>query len=215
MAASPEARWEDHGQDHRRFLNAYYGQYRHIYDITRKYYLFGRDRTLRELEGEAWSTLVEIGPGTGRNLRRLQRARPGARFGGVEACDEMLTHARERCPWASLVHGFAETADLAAVHGARPDRVLFSYCLSMVSEPRAALARARESVRDGGSVVVVDFADMATMPSRMRSALRAWLGAYHVKPLEDDVLQQPGARVIYGPMRYYSIARFGAVTRRG
>ena len=125
-------------ESHRRFLNAYYGPSRHIYDLTRKYYLFGRDRALDGLKAETWSTLVEIGPGTGRNLRVLRRDRPGARLGGVEPCDEMLGHARERCPWAALQHGFAESADLTAVHGTRPDRVLFSYCLSMVSEPAAA-----------------------------------------------------------------------------
>jgi len=197
-------------EDHRRFLNAYYGTSRHIYDVTRKYYLFGRDRALEELGREAWSTLVEIGPGTGRNLRVLRSARPDGRLGGVEPCDEMLAHARARCPWAALSHGFAESADLGAVHGAPPDRVLFSYCLSMVSDPSAALARARAALAGGGSVVVVDFADMATMPTPLRTALRAWLAAYHVTPLSSEVLEQRGVSVIYGPLRYYAIARFSA-----
>lgn len=200
---SPEA--------HRRFLNAYYGTSRHFYDLTRKYYLYGRDRVLRELAGERWSTLVEVGPGTGRNLRILHRARPDARLGGVEPCDEMLAHARERCPWARLAPGFAESADLAAVHGQKPDRILFSYCLSMVSEREAALARARTMVAPGGSVVVVDFADMADMPALARSALRRWVGAFHVTPLDAELLEVEGASVSYGPMRYYAVARFPAV----
>lgn len=199
---SPEA--------HRRFLNAYYGTSRHFYDLTRKYYLLGRDRVLRELGGERWSTLVEVGPGTGRNLRILHRARPEAKLGGVEPCDEMLAHARERCPWARLTSGFAESADLAAVHGARPDRVLFSYCLSMVSEPQVALARARRMVAPAGSVVVVDFADMAEMPAVGRMALRGWVGAFHVTPLAAELVEVEGASVSYGAMRYYVVARFPA-----
>jgi S-adenosylmethionine-diacylgycerolhomoserine-N-methlytransferase len=195
---------------HRRFLNAYYGTSRHIYDVTRKYYLFGRDRALRELAKEPWETLVEIGPGTGRNLRRLHRARPEARVGGVEASDEMLEHARVRCPWASLVRGFAESADLAAVHGSPPDRILFSYCLSMVGEPRAALDRARQSLAPRGEVVVVDFADMGGMPAAPRSAFRSWLRAFHVRPLEAHLIEDGAARVSYGPMGYYAIARFAA-----
>jgi S-adenosylmethionine-diacylgycerolhomoserine-N-methlytransferase len=194
---------------HRRFLNAYYGPARHYYDLTRKYYLFGRDRALRELVAEPWSSLVEVGPGTGRNLRVLHKARPEARLGGLEPCDEMLAHARTRCPWAALAHGFAESADLAAVLGGPPDRVLFSYCLSMVGERRAAIARARRMVAPGGSVVAVDFADMATMPAAARSALRAWLGAFHVTPLDADLLDEADS-VLYGPMRYYAIARFRA-----
>lgn len=195
---------------HRRFLNSYYGWSRHIYDVTRKYYLFGRDRALEQLTAEPWSTLVEVGPGTGRNLRALRRDRPDARLGGVEPCDAMLTHARERCPWAELRPGFAESADFAEVHGTLPDRVLFSYCLSMVNEPVIALARARRMVASGGSVAVVDFADMRTMPSALRVAIRTWLGAYHVKPLESDLLEGSGASVTYGPMRYYAVARFPA-----
>ncbi len=196
-------------EDHRRFLNSYYGRSRHIYDVTRKYYLFGRDRALRELEAEAWTSLVEVGPGTGRNLRALRRERPDARLGGVEPCDEMLLHARARCPWAALTHGFAESADLGAVHGSAPDRVLFSYCLSMVLDPRAALARARRMVAPGGSVLVVDFADMSSMPRALRTALRAWIGAFRVTPLEARLFD--GGRVTYGPMRYYAIGRFPAL----
>jgi S-adenosylmethionine-diacylgycerolhomoserine-N-methlytransferase len=197
---------------HRRFLNAYYGPSRHIYDLTRKYYLLGRDRLLHQLADESWSTLVEVGPGTGRNLRVLHRARPDARLGGVEPCDEMLIHARARCPWARLTQGFAESADLAAVHGAKPDRILFSYCLSMVSDPREAIARARRMVAPGGAVVVVDFADMATMPSPARRALRAWIGAYRVTPLPASLLEGSGAGapVTYGALRYYAIARLPA-----
>jgi len=194
--------------DHRRFLNSYYGPARHIYDVTRKYYLFGRDRALRQLLASDWSTLVEIGPGTGRNLRAIHRRRPAARLGGVEASDEMLAHARARCPWASLTHGFAESASLDAVHGAPPDRVLFSYCLSMVKEPAAALARARRMVKPGGSVLVVDFADMAAMPASMRAALRAWLAAYRVTPLTDDVVARGSTALRHGPLRYYAIAEF-------
>ncbi len=202
---------------HRRFLNAYYGTSRHFYDVTRKYYLFGRDRALRELadSGPRWSTLVEIGPGTGRNLRVLHSARPEARLGGVEASDEMLEHARARCPWASLAPGFAESADLGAVHGAPPDRILFSYCLSMVSDPQAALDRARQALAPKGEVVVVDFADMATMPTPLRTAFRGWLRTFHVTPLEPNLLEDgaaPTGGVTYGPMRYFAIARFGGTT---
>jgi S-adenosylmethionine-diacylgycerolhomoserine-N-methlytransferase len=195
-------------EEHRRFLNAYYGLSRHIYDVTRKYYLFGRDRALRQLTTEPWSTLVEVGPGTGRNLRAIRRDRPDARLGGVEPCDAMLEHARARCPWAALAHGFAESADLAAVHGAAPDRVLFSYCLSMVKDPLGALARARSMVAPGGSVLVVDFADMAAMPPALRAPLRAWIGAFRVTPLETRLFD--GGQVTYGPMRYYAIARFSS-----
>jgi len=64
--------------EHQQFLNRYYGASRHIYDLTRKYYLLGRDPTLQSLLKEDWRTLVEIGPGTGRNLVKLHQKRPQA-----------------------------------------------------------------------------------------------------------------------------------------
>ena len=192
---------------HRSFLNRYYGLSRHFYDATRKYYLFGRDVVLDQLVAERWTTLVEIGPGTGRNLRLLHEKRPDARLGGVEASDAMLTHARERCAWASLVHGFAEDADLTAVLGVRPDRILFSYVLSMVGDPGKALDAARAALAPGGEVVVVDFGDMSALPGAVRRPFRGWLGTFHVEPPAVELLRARGATLSWGPGRYYVVAR--------
>ncbi len=198
--------------EHREFLNRYYGLSRFFYDATRKYYLFGRDRAVQALtEDRGWQRLVEIGPGTGRNLRRLRRARPEAALGGIEASDAMLEHARKRCPWATLEHGFAETAPLSNLVGGRPDRILFSYCLSMVTDPSAGIAYARGALAPGGSVVVVDFADFGGFPTPLAHAFRAYLGAFHVEPLEAGTLREAAA-LEYGRARYYVTARFGPDT---
>jgi S-adenosylmethionine-diacylgycerolhomoserine-N-methlytransferase len=192
---------------HQQFLDRYYGSVKHLYDLTRKYYLFGRDTALKGLLAEPWSSLVEIGPGTGRNLKILRQARPDARYGGVDASEEMLGMARRRCPWATLVQGFAEDADLAAVLGERPDVVLFSYCLSMVQQPEAALENARRAVGLHGQVVVVDFADLAGVWGPARGPLQRFLRAFHVEPLDEALFAPLAPRVEFGPLRYYAIAR--------
>jgi S-adenosylmethionine-diacylgycerolhomoserine-N-methlytransferase len=211
-AASARVRSAGHRTDHaehRAFLNRYYGVSRFFYDITRKYYLFGRDVALAELSRDRrWRSLVEIGPGTGRNLRRLHRARPDVRLGGIEASDAMLTHARARCPWAHLRHGFAEDASMRDVFGTPPDRILFSYCLSMVGDRTAALANARASLADGGEVVVVDFGDLAGIPAGLAGALRTWLKTFHVEPLGASIVADATSST-WGPGRYYVIARYG------
>jgi S-adenosylmethionine-diacylgycerolhomoserine-N-methlytransferase len=193
---------------HRSFLNRYYGISRSFYDASRKYFLFGRDLALRELLAESWSTLIEVGPGTGRNLRLLRRRRPDAVYGGIEPCDAMREHARERAPWIKLVDAFAEDADYASVLGRPPDRILFSYCLSMVGDPRASLARAVGSLADGGEVVVVDFAGMGGLPRGARAAVRSFLEAFHVHPLDQGALGREPAAQRSGPFDYYVIARY-------
>jgi S-adenosylmethionine-diacylgycerolhomoserine-N-methlytransferase len=192
---------------HKAFLEGYYGWSHKIYDVTRAYYLLGRDRALKELAAESWRTLVEIGPGTGRNLRHLRKLKPGAALGGVEPCEAMREHAAAAVPGVKLIDGFAETADLASVHGVPPDRVLFSYALSMIQQPGEALDRALAQLAPGGEVVVVDFADLNGLPGPAATALRAWLRAFHVAPLDATPLVERGARITWGPGRYYLIAR--------
>jgi S-adenosylmethionine-diacylgycerolhomoserine-N-methlytransferase len=197
--------------EHRAFLNRYYGISRHFYDLTRKYYLFGRDTVLRELLAEPWDRLIEVGVGTGRNLRMLHAARPGALLGGIDASDQMLAHVRPRAPWAKLAHGFAEDADLVALlDGQRPDRVLFSYCLSMVSDPVAALRNTQRALAPGGKVVVVDFSDLEGLPRLLQRSLRRWLTTFHVQPLDAAVFTEVGARLRYGFGRYYVVAELDA-----
>lgn len=196
---------------HRAFLNRYYGVSRSFYDLTRKYYLFGRDNALRQLAGEPWARLVEIGPGTGRNLRKLRAMRPDASLGGLEASDEMLSHAQKRCPWARFQHGFAEVTDYSHLLGGRPDRILFSYCLSMVQEPQKAIEHARAMLAPGGEIVIVDFADLNGLPGPAAAGLRSWLQTFHVAPLEASLLAPYARSITWGPGRYYVIARVPAL----
>jgi S-adenosylmethionine-diacylgycerolhomoserine-N-methlytransferase len=196
--------------EHRRFLNRYYGQVRHVYDATRKYYLFGRDSVLDELAGERWQRLVEVGCGTGRNLIKLHARRPEARYGAIDASDEMLEHAGARCPFATLRLGFAEDADLGMLDQA-PDRILFSYCLSMVADPAAALANARKALAPGGEVVVIDFGDLESLPRPLKKGLRSFLSSFHVRPLPERLLDG-AARRRWGPGRYFVTARFGGTS---
>lgn len=198
-------------QEHRDFLNKYYGVSRWFYDLTRKYYLFGRDTALRELARQPWRTLIEIGPGTGRNLKKLRKLKPNAILGGVEASDAMLEFARERCPDIRWMQGFAESTDYTELLGERPDRVLFSYCLSMVQAREEAVEQARRSVSEGGEVVIVDFADLNGLPEPLASGLRKWLNTFHVYPLEHELLSKFTDNIKYGPGRYFVIARIPGV----
>ena len=198
--------------EHRAFLNRYYGVSRFFYDVTRKYYLLGRDATLRGLlRDDRWESLIEVGPGTGRNLRRLHAARPAARLGGVEASDAMLAHARDRCPWARLEQGFAEDAMLRDLLAVPPDRILFSYCLSMVEDRARAIANARGALADRGEVVVIDFGDLGGLPAPIANPFRTYLRAFHVTPLDGASLEG-ATSVRWGPGRYSVLARFGPIS---
>jgi S-adenosylmethionine-diacylgycerolhomoserine-N-methlytransferase len=175
--------------DARDLMDRIYRQQRHIYDITRKYFLLGRDRLIADLAAEADETVCEVGCGTARNLVKMVRRYPRAHVLGLDASASMLETARrklarqglaERVP---LAHALAQDFDPQAAFGlARPlDHVVFSYSLSMIPPWRESVDHALDLVRPGGRVHIVDFGDQAGLPRWFRAVLYWWLGLFHVQ----------------------------------
>ena len=65
--------------DARVAMDRMYRRQRHIYDLTRKFYLLGRDRLIADLEVAAGDRVCEVGCGTARNLIALAWAENGFR----------------------------------------------------------------------------------------------------------------------------------------
>jgi len=74
-------------------MNRMYRWQRYIYDLTRRYYLLGRDRLIVRLKPTAGASVLEIGCGTGRNLVHAAMLYPGAQFFGIDVSTEMLASA--------------------------------------------------------------------------------------------------------------------------
>ena len=177
---------------HARLMDQVYRHQRHIYDLTRKYYLLGRDRLVRELNARDNETVVEIGCGTARNLIRVARAYPGAKLYGLDASAEMLLTANESIVRAGLKdrillkHALAEEMTPGLFGLSEPfHHAVFSYSLSMIPDWRAALVAAAYCVRPDGTVQVVDFGDLKGLWRPLSCALRAWLRLFHVAPRDE------------------------------
>ncbi len=54
-------------------MDGMYRRQRYFYDLTRKYYLLGRDRLIAEMHVRAGENILEVGCGTGRNLLILAK----------------------------------------------------------------------------------------------------------------------------------------------
>lgn len=172
-------------------MDSVYRRQRHIYDLTRKYYLLGRDRLIHELDAKPGEKIVEIGCGTARNLIAISRAYPEAQLYGLDASTEMLISARESIARAGLsdkiglAHALAEdmTPSLFGIEDGF-GRAIFSYSLSMIPDWQAALRVAARNVRPGGTIHIVDFGDLKGLWSPAAGILRAWLRLFHVSPRE-------------------------------
>lgn len=179
-------------QDAARHMDGIYRYQRHIYDLTRKYYLLGRDRLIAGLDAPPGCSVLELGCGTGRNLVTAACKWPGATFHGIDISASMLETAE-----ASLRRsGLGERILLAQGDATdflrhRPfgreafDRVFLSYTLSMIPGWQLALEEAAYAVAPGGSLHIVDFGQQEGLPSTFRSLLFAWLAKFDVSPRGD------------------------------
>jgi S-adenosylmethionine-diacylgycerolhomoserine-N-methlytransferase len=169
---------------HAALMDEVYRGQRHIYDFTRKYYLFGRDTLIAGLAAAPGMRVLEVACGTGRNLAKIGRAWPGMRLFGLDISAEMLKSARAALGDAArLGQGDACAFDAQALLGEPQfDRIVLSYSLSMIPDWEAALDHAAGLLAEHGQLHIVDFGDLAGLPRPFAAALRAWLAKFHVAP---------------------------------
>jgi len=209
----------------RRLMDSVYRRQRHIYDISRKYYLLGRDRLIAELKPPNGSRVLEIGCGTGRNLIAAARAWPRARVCGLDISAEMLKTAR-----TSLArHRLADVVEIAEADAVSFDasslfaaplfsRVFFSYTLSMIPPWESAIAEGWKHVAPGGKLMIVDFGQCEALPTPFRSLLWWWLAKFHVTPRAKlhgvlaGMARRDGASLEFTPL-YGGYAWYAVLTR--
>lgn len=198
--------------NHAALMDRVYRHQRYIYDLTRKYYLFGRDRLIAEMGLKSGDRLVEIGCGTARNLVKIAKAYPGVQLFGLDASSEMLRSAEDNIRRAglsgriTLAHGYAENLSPAMFGQSEAfDAALFSYSLSMIPDWRKAIAAANANLEPGGALHAVDFGDLTGLGGIGRAVMLFWLGLFHVSPrveLLQSLENQPGTALRLLPGRY-------------
>lgn len=210
----------------RELMDSIYRHQRHFYDLTRKYYLLGRDRLIAGLDAPEGGNVLELGCGTGRNLILAARRYPHASFYGIDLSTEMLSTAHEAVERASLSHRITLAYGDATQFDSRElfhlpafDRVFISYSLSMIPPWREAVWSGLEATRPGGDLHIVDFGQQDGLPRWFRSLLRAWLARFHVEPRADlECAMREAAGAFGGKAEFVSLyrdyARAGIIRRR-
>ncbi|MDE1991437.1 MAG: class I SAM-dependent methyltransferase [Rhizobiaceae bacterium] len=170
-------------------MDGMYRYQRHIYDLTRKYYLFGRDRTIAHLNIPPEGSLLEVGCGTGRNMLLAYRRFPSAKLYGLDISQEMLISARNNFRGLKQTPDFHvadATAFSAADFGVDGfNRVMISYALSMIPDWKGAIDASLAAVAPGGQLHIVDFGQQERLPGWFRALLQGWLKKFHVTPRAD------------------------------
>ncbi|MBU1210755.1 MAG: class I SAM-dependent methyltransferase [Alphaproteobacteria bacterium] len=182
----------EHSRDAARHMDGIYRYQRYIYDLTRKYFLLGRDTLIDGLRPTDGGRVLEVGCGTGRNLILAARRYPHAQFYGFDISEMMLETARANTSRAGLAdrievaQGDAADFNTEAMFGVDGfDRVFVSYSLSMIPPWREATRAALAAVRPGGELHIVDFGQQEKLPRLFKTGLHAWLAKFSVEPRPD------------------------------
>jgi S-adenosylmethionine-diacylgycerolhomoserine-N-methlytransferase len=170
-------------------MNRMYRWQRYIYDVTRRYYLLGRDELIDGMRPAPNAAVLEIGCGTGRNLVHAAKKYPQATFYGIDVSTEMLTTAISAIDRSRLdgrvrvAHGDATSFDPAALFGIGAfDHLMISYSLSMIPDWHAVLDNAVLRLKPGGQLHIVDFGHQERLPQIARAILLRWLALFDVTP---------------------------------
>jgi S-adenosylmethionine-diacylgycerolhomoserine-N-methlytransferase len=204
-------------------MDKMYRHQRYFYDLTRKYYLLGRDKLINELKLRKGENILEVGCGTGRNLAILAEKYPHTNFYGLDASAAMLETAQKKCAAKKLRNirlenaladdfNFAETFELKNPF----DTIYFSYSISMIPTWTESIQNALQNLKENRSIYIVDFYDQRDLPDWFQRILQSWLKQFHVKypkdlipyleTLQKDDLGKLSVRSIY--KSYSFIAQF-------
>ncbi len=162
-------------------MRGFYRFHARIYEATRWTFLFGRKEVVERLKLPMPNNLhlLEIGCGTGHNLKPLAEQHPNMKFTGIDVAPEMLEISKKmlakflnRTRLLELVYG----QDLLPTTVEKPQIILISYCLTMVNPGWDDVIRqAAKDLQPGGKIAVVDF-------HRSRfSWFRRWMQFNHVR----------------------------------
>ena len=200
-----------------------YRYQRYFYDLTRKYYLVGRDKLIAEMNVQSGENVLEVGCGTGRNLTLLSRKYPQARFFGLDASSEMLKTAQGKVDTQKIENielkvALADDFTFAETFGLdKPfDTIIFSYSISMIPPWKESILNALQNLKPGGSFYIVDFYDQKDLPRWFQRLLQGWLRQFHVRfwgelmPYLEDLEKQGLGRLTVTSLyrRYAFIAEF-------
>ena len=164
-------------------VDRYYRLHSRIYDGTRWSFLFGRDELIdRIILPQKAPRILEIGCGTGRNTRLLNRKFPAATITSLDLSADMLKVARQNAAHPNIQ--FVQQAYGSDFQPSEPfDLILCSYSLTMMGpQINTLLDQMNSDLAEHGKIAVVDFG------STRFEWYRWWMRQNHVR-IDNSLVQ--------------------------
>lgn len=144
-------------------MKSYYAFQAKIYDATRWTFLYGRNTILKKLPvaKDQPVNILEVGCGTGVNLRKLAQLYPQANLHGIDISGDMLARAKQNLSnYTDRVKLEEKPYDKGTEYNGMFDVILFSYALTMINPQwKELVAQTPYDLKPDGMIAVVDFHD--------------------------------------------------------
>jgi len=167
----------DNQKNQNDLMRNYYKFQSKIYDATRWSFLFGRKKLLKLIQEEKPQHILEIGCGTGQNIRRLHSIFPQTLITGIDVSKEMISIAQQKFKNNPNIELIEQAYGDGTINFRRPpDLIIFSYTLTMINPQWAnILKQAKKDLVLGGRLAIVDFHSSGI------SFFRKWMARNHVR----------------------------------
>ena len=155
-------------------LDEYYRVHSKFYDITRWSFLFGRSSLSSFLPGLPENpTILDLGCGTGKQLKYLKQLYPGSRITGIDLSEDMLQKASKK---------FGDEFELVNARYSKErfpentfDLISASYSLTMMDDLHETIEAIKYHLKPEAYIAAVDF-DSSPFPWFMD-----WMKINHVE----------------------------------
>lgn len=161
---------------HQKKIDRYYRFHSLIYDATRWSFLFGRDKLLEMIPDLPSSPrILEVGCGTGHNIKQLQKHYPKAKIAGIDLSQHMLKRANSKLEDSNSIHLHNRRYGLDGPNFDSFDLILCSYSLTMCGDGLESIFnQISADLKPSGYIAIVDFHHS---PYRW---FRRWMSKNHV-----------------------------------
>ena len=170
---------------HQKALSDYYKLHSKIYDFSRWFFLFGRTSLIKKLMHSKIqpNVILEVGCGTGKNLKLLSKLYPKSILFGMDLSTNMLSIAQKKLSDEPGVFLLNQAFDEAYFpFKGKVDLIIFSYVLTMNKDYPTILQEAQKTLSKDGHIAIVDFNDTAL------SFFKRWMQYNHVT-MNGDLLR--------------------------
>ncbi len=204
-------------------MDRMYRYQRYFYDLTRKYYLLGRDKLIAEMDVQPNENVLEVGCGTARNLIILAKKYPNTNFFGLDASSEMIKTSQGKVDTKNIKNINLKVALADDFEHQKTfnlsrqfDTIYYSYSISMIPTWKESIANGLANLKSGRSFYIVDFYDQKDLPGFFQKILQGWLRQFHVQFWGDlmphlEAMEREGlGKLTVTPLykRYSFIAKF-------